>query len=111
MAYFNTEKLGEVTVVRFMFNELSLEDREKLKMELEQLLSGSDKFVFNMSKVGFVSSLLIAAIVFFAKRAAAKKASVNLACCSQAGKDVLHIARMDKIFKMYETETEALQNV
>ena len=100
-----------VTVVRFCFNELSLDQREYLKIELNALIrEGKRDFVFDLSRVGFISSLVIALIVFFAKEVRKDKGDVKLCGLSSDGFSIFQLTQLDKVFELYETEHDALES-
>ena len=65
--YFSINKDNDVDVIQLSFNEISLEEREELKKDLTETIVPGSKCIMDFSKVGFLSSLLIATIVFFAK--------------------------------------------
>lgn len=109
MAFFVTEKKKDVLIVRFAFDEISLQDKEILKNELTLLLGKGNKFVFNMAKIGFLSSMMIATVVFFAKEVTSQKGTIRLCMLSDNAKEVLKITRIDQLFKTFATEEEALQ--
>ena len=110
MTYFTSEKKEGVVVIRFDFNEINLSQREELKKALKKLLNGDSHFVFNLSKLGFLSSLVIATIVFFAKEIRAKNGDVKLCSLSPESRNVASIIRLDKIFEIFEQEKEALDS-
>ncbi len=111
MEYFTTEKIEGTTVIRFRFNEINLEQREALKEKLTSLLNTNDaKFILNLSKIGFLSSLVITTILFFAKEARQRNKEVKLCEPTKDGQTILQIMHLNKIFEAYETEREAIES-
>ena len=106
------DKQGEVAIIRFTFNEISLDQREKLKKELYLLVSNGDgkKVIINLARVGFLSSLLIALIVFFAKEVRKKQGNVKLAGLSDEALSLFQLTQLDKVFELYDTEHDALES-
>ena len=105
------ERMGSVCVVRMCFNELGLEQREFLKKELYTLLQTGDKyFVIDLSKVGFISSLVIALVVFFSKEARKNEGEIKLCGLSSEGFSIFQLTQLDKVFELYETEHDALES-
>ena len=103
------EKIGNVNVVRLVFNEINRDQREDIKKQLMDILeNGGKNFIFDLSKVGFLSSLVIATIIFFAKELSTRGGHLKLFSTTNEPLAVLHITRMDKIFEVYKTEEEAL---
>lgn len=108
---FSVTRSGDVTVVRLCFNELGLEQRENLKKELYSLVPpGEGCFVLDLSKVGFLSSMVIALVVFFAKEIRKNKGDIKLCGLSDETFSIFRITQLDKVFELYETEHDALES-
>ncbi len=108
---FSIEKIGDVNIIKFQFNELSLDERSQLKQDLEDLnLAGEDKFIIDVAKVGFISSLVIATIVFFAKDVRSYKGEVKISGLSKEAKEIFTITHLDKIFELYEVTEDAKES-
>ena len=109
--FISVKKNVDVSVISFVFNEINLEQREGLKEELKGIASTECKnFVLDLSKVGFLSSLVIATIVFFAKEIRANGGEVKLCGLSGEAETVFRLTHLDEIFKSYNTEHEALES-
>jgi len=64
--FVGVEKKQGINVITFYFSEINIKNREEIKNELNSLLnSGETKFIIDLSKLGFIASLVIAVIVFF----------------------------------------------
>ena len=58
MTHFTYEKIQNVDVIRFCFNEIGLQQREELKKELDSVApDAGGQIVFNLTGIGFLSSL------------------------------------------------------
>jgi len=111
MAYFTTDQNQGSTIVRFVFSEIGFKEREELKNELSSLLKeGDNKYIFNLSHVGFLSSLVIATMVFFSKEARGRGGEVKLCELTPEAQQVCQITRLDAVFDIYDTETEAISS-
>ena len=111
MTHFTYEKIKDVDVIRFCFNEIGLQQREELKKELDSVApDAGGQFVFNLTGIGFLSSLAIATMVFFAKKIRETGGEVKICASSEATKNVIKIVQMDKVFKIYDTEREAIRS-
>lgn len=107
----HAEKIGEVSILRLVFNEINRDQREDLKKQLNDLISSGEKhFIIDLSKVGFLSSLVVATIIFFAKELSFIGGSLKLFSTSNEPLAVLHITKIDKIFEVYTSEKEALDS-
>ena len=108
--FISVKKVDNINVVTFSFNEIGLVDREELKENLNKLLNeGETQFVLDLSKIGFFSSLVIATIVFFAKEVRQNKGDVKLINLSSQAFSIFQLTQLDKVFKLYESEQEAIE--
>ena len=109
--FFSSEKIQDVTVIRFVFNEISLMQREEIKKGLEKtLLDDNKRFVIDLSGVGFLSSLVIATIVFFAKEVRKNSGELKLSGLSNEAHSILQLTQLDKVFELYDTEHDAVKS-
>ena len=109
--FVSTEKAGDVTVVRFSFNEISRDQREQIKQDLQKLMdAGERKFIIDLTKVGFISSLVIATIIFFAKQVKENGGAIKISGLSSEAFSIFQLTQLDKILDLYESETDALEN-
>ena len=105
------DKEQGVGIIRFRFNEINLEQREEIKEKLKSfLVSGETRFIIDLSKVGFLSSLVLALIVFFAKEVKEKSGEIKLSGLTSEAVGVFQVTQLDKIFEMYDTEKQALES-
>ena len=109
--FMTARKVDDVNILSFSFNEINLDQREQIKHELAELVNkGETKFVVDLAKVGFVSSLVIATIVFFAKEARKHDGEVKLSGLSNDAYSIFQLTQLDKIFELYETESDAVES-
>jgi len=109
--FITVKKVEGVNVINFVFNEINLEQRESIKNELAGLVrQGETEFVLDLSRVGFISSLVIATIVFFAKEARNSGGEVKLSGLTNDAYSIFQLTQLDKIFELYETETDAVES-
>lgn len=103
--------IDDVCVIAFEFNEINLDQREILKDKLEEFSNRTaGGFVIDLSKVGFVSSLVIAVIVSFTKEVRAKGKEIKLSGLSEEALSVFKLTKMDSIFEMHKTEQDAVES-
>jgi len=99
-------------VIRFKFNEIDLQQRAELKTDLNSIFdSNIHKYVLNMSKIGFFSSLVIATIISFAKNVGEEIGKIKLCELKSDAKYIVSITKLDKAFEIYDTEHDALQSL
>jgi anti-anti-sigma factor len=110
--FFSIERTEDISVIRLSFNEINLEQREELKKDfLDVIASGARKFVIDFSRVGFLSSLVMATIVFFAKEVGKNNGVVKLSGLSREARSVFQLAQLDKVFELYDTEHDAVESL
>ena len=103
------EKINGVNVARFCFNEIALDQRKEIKDELGGLLEeGEKEFVIDLSRIGFLSSLAIALIVFFSKEVREREGHVKISGLSDEAAGIFEITQLDRIFEVYDTELDAV---
>jgi len=111
MNYFSTENINGLTIVRFSFREISIDQREELKKELDQLLhEGHSKFIFNMKQIGYFTSLMITTTLFFAREISKRDGEIKLCELSDDAMDVVRLTRLDKVFEIYNNEERAIKS-
>ncbi len=104
-------KSQDVDIINFTFNEINFEQKEQIKKELNELVrAGETKFIIDLSKVGFLSSLVIATIIFFTKEVRKSNGEIKLSGLSNEARSVLQLTQLDKIFELYETENDAVES-
>ena len=111
MEFFLKRHVNDVTIISFQFKEISIDQREELKKQLKELLeTHHDKYVFNMRKIGFFTSLMIATTLFFAKELSKKDGEIKLCEMSDEAMDVLRHTKLEQVFETYDTEKEAVES-
>jgi anti-sigma B factor antagonist len=109
--FLSIEKIGDVTVVRFSFNEINRDQREEIKQGLQKLMdAGERKFIIDLTKVGFISSLVIATIIFFAKQVKENGGAIKISGLSSEAFSIFQLTQLDKVLDLYESESDALEN-
>ena len=110
--YFKLEKLKDVTVIRFLFTEISMSEAEELKMQLYDLITGDSRnFVINLDKLIFLPSLVLGVLVSFSTRIReAVGGRLVFASLTEQMKTVFRVTKLKNIFLTYETQEEALRS-
>ena len=109
--FFLADKNGDITVIRLSFNEINLEEREELKSDFVNIASSGEKqFIIDFSKVGFLSSLVIATVIFFAKEVEKHEGTVKLCSLKEEALNVVRVTHLDKAFEIYDTEHDAVES-
>ena len=107
--FITKDKVRDIDVIRFAFREINLEQYEELKKKLKELVhNGDTKFIIDLTEVGFLSSLVIAAIVFFAKEVRKKNGTLKISGLSVEAFNIFQLTQLDKDFELFESEKAAI---
>lgn len=106
--YFEREKKGECTVVRFTEKRIDVLVSQEVKGELFKILDeGINVLGFDFSNVQFVDSSGLGALVAVLKRLGSG-GSMRMWGLSPELKSLFEITQLYKVFDIYELETDAL---
>jgi len=101
-----TEKDG-VNVVA-LSGDIDLQTSPKVRQGLLECLESHDKVLVDMSQVNYIDSSGVASLVEAFQVSRTKGASFALVHVSPAAMRVLNLARLDKVFSIFQTIEEAL---
>lgn len=95
---------GQVVLIDIEGNILSGVDANNIhQMIHEELESGNDKFVLDMSDVSLINSSGIGILIGSLTAARNQGGDLRLAAASTKVSDVLRMMKLDQVFQMYET--------
>ena len=106
-----TEKVGEVSVISFMDEQLGDQRLiEKIGKELMGLVSGRVKplVVLDFAKVEYLSSMMLSKLVVAQKIVKASEGRMCLCSLHPVIKDALRLTKMDKLFEIYPDTAAAV---
>ncbi len=98
-----------VAIMTLVFDNITMHQNEELKKAFSTLLNrGNKNIVLDLSKITYISSVVIASLVFMIKRA--KEAGGDLVICGVKGKvkEVLEMTNLDKVFSIFDDRQKAL---
>ena len=106
---FKKEENGDVKILTLMLSNFLHEDNQKLMQEFDLIiLKGSKKIVLDLSETIYISSLILASLVYMQKLV--KDSGGNLVFCNVKGrvKEILEMTNLDKVFDIAQTRNEAV---
>lgn len=107
--YYKITKTDSITIITLLFSELSIDEAERFKDALYSIISESrNRFIINMNKCVFMPSVVLGILVKFNMKVAEKKGVMVFCCLTEQVKTLFKITRLDKAFKVYATEMEAI---
>lgn len=109
--HISAERTGGVTLIRFLFAELSLQDVEDLKKVLYGYAGPSaNNFVIDLHKCVFLSSLALGLLVGFTAKVHSYDGRVVLCSPTKEVTTLLDITKLGKIYDIYETPEAAIRS-
>jgi anti-anti-sigma factor len=106
------KKVGNVTIFGIngdvVFSHLN-EVREVIKKEMSE--TASNKFLLDLTKVGMIDSAGVGFIVSVYKTVLSSKGSFALINPNEAVESVLQTVGLTRLFKVYESEDEAIKAI
>ena len=108
-AQFQLEAIGDISVLTLSLDNFLHEENEKLMASIDGLLNeGHKKIILDLSGTTYISSLILASLVYIQKKA--KDSSGDLVLCGVKNRvlDVVKMTNLDKVFTIVPTRPEAL---
>ena len=106
-----TQKEKEDVLVVLIEGEINIDTIDILKKELKSVLAkGARKVILNFNRVEYIDSLGIATLIEFSKSLESIQGELFLSNLSPKLRPLFGITKLEKIFKIYESEEEALRD-
>lgn len=106
------EHQGEITVVRVMEAKLTSVEAPEMKTAFLQLITeGKRILVLNLQDVQYMDSTGLGACLFGLRQADANDKEVVFCGLNPRIQSLIHIAQLDAILEIYDTEAEAVKEI
>jgi anti-sigma B factor antagonist len=102
------DKIDDTTVLVFQGHYLDLSNAEAFAANVASLVANDRKVIFDMSRVDFVDSAGLGALMACRRQLLAAGTSLTLCCLSKKVRNVFEVARMHRLFTIAETRAAAL---
>lgn len=99
---------GQATILD-VDGQITFESTPALREKLLESLKEKSTLLVNLSRVAYMDSSGIATLVEGLKAAQGQKASFGLFGLNKNTRNVLELVRLDKVFKIFDSEEEALR--
>ena len=106
---FKLENQGDITIMVLTLNDFLHEDNEKLMQSIDELFNkGTKKLILDLVTTTYVSSLILASLVYIQKRA--KDAGGDLVFCNvkERVQEIMAMTNLDKIFNIKASRPDAI---
>lgn len=108
---YKVEMKDGVAVMTIALDSITWHENEELKKAFTSLIDeGNKKIVLDLSSIAFISSLVLASLVYMLKRA--KEAGGNLVLCGlqEKVKEVIAMTSLDKVFDIFDDCQKAVSS-
>lgn len=106
-----THKVDDILVVKCDESRLDAKLAVDFKKSMAEIINqGNSKIILDISQVGFIDSSALGAIVASLKLIG-RDGDLLIVGAQAAIMKMFKLTRMDRVFKMYSTEEEALQHI
>ncbi len=106
------EQREKATVVRLKINNVIHDDNEQMVKAFDDLLNaGHVRVVLDLTETNYVSSLILASLVYVQQQAKVKGGNFILCGVKARVKEILVMTNLDKIFQIKETVDEGVKSL
>ncbi len=99
-------------LVCWINGEINIDTVYQLKDAFQAILdSDKDKVILNFEKVNYIDSLGMSSLAGFAKKLSVKGGELVLCSLSPKLGSIFHIVKLGKVFRIFDTEDDALKNM
>ena len=106
------ETKDRIALIRINESELTSVCSPELKTELLKLVSEGYIFIIiNLKSVIYVDSSGLSSLLFGKRQVSAQEGDIKLCCLSDSVSKMIEIAQLNRIFKIFDTEEDAVNDV
>ena len=102
------DNIGSVAVAMVPIDELDASNAEEFKRDMTPVLQANTKLVLDLSRLRFVDSSGLGAMLSCLRQLSAKNGDLKLSGMSKQVRGLFELVRMHRIFDIYETKEEAV---
>ena len=101
------DKIGSIAVASVPVDELDASNAEEFKRDIAPVLQSNTKLVLDLSRLRFVDSSGLGAMLSCLRQLSAKSGDLKLCGMSKQVRALFELVRMHRIFDIYGTKEEA----
>jgi len=106
---FKLEKQGDIAVITLAPGDMFHEENDRLMKSFDDLMNkGTKKFVLDLTDTNYISSLIVASMVYIHKRAQDAGGAMVFCNIKNRVKEILGMTNLDKVFQIAGNREEAL---
>ena len=103
------DRIGSVAVAAVSVDELDASNAGEFKRDIAPVLQANTSLVLDLSRLRFVDSSGLGAMLSFLRQLSAKKGDLKLCGMSKQVRALFELVRMHRIFDIYGTREEAVK--
>lgn len=112
LSNFTTESVNDVFVVSFNFREATIEQAGELnKLLSDAIEKGKHKLLIDMNEIKYMDSTFLGALIINFKKIISNNGKFLLVGLQDSVNLMVQQTNLNKIFKIYSSRTEALDNI
>ena len=105
----SVDKTGDVAVAEVPVDELDASNAPEFKRDIAPVLQANTKLVLDLSRLRFVDSSGLGAMLSCLRQLTAKSGDLKLCGMSKQVRALFELVRMHRIFDIYGTREEAVR--
>ena len=102
------DKMGDIAVAEVPVDELDASNAPEFKRDIAPVLQTNTKLVLDLSRLRFVDSSGLGAMLSCLRQLSAKSGDLKLCGMSKQVRGLFELVRMHRIFDIYGTKEEAV---
>jgi anti-sigma B factor antagonist len=103
------DEIGDVAAVAVPVDELDASNAADLKRDIGPVLHANTKLVLDLTRVRFMDSSGLGAMLSCLRQLNAKKGDLKLCGLSKQVRGAFELVRLDRIFEIYPTKADAVR--
>ena len=104
------EKINGIVVITVQYEALDAKSAKELRQELQNAVDGTTQLLLDLSKVEFVDSAGLGAIVATLKTFRSEGSDMKICEIQKPVRTLFELVRMHKLVDIFNTRDEALQS-
>lgn len=104
------DTINAVAVARIPVDELDASNAAELKRDISPILDSNTRLVIDLSRLRFVDSSGLGAMLSCLRQLSAKGGDLKLCCMSKQVRAAFELVRMHRIFDIFNSREEAVRS-
>lgn len=102
-------EIGDALIVQLQFEILDANNAKQIRQMIDPIIQDRQKVAFDMSKVQFIDSSGLGALLTFYRKVKSTEGNLILFGMTSQAQSLFELVKMDRIFEVVETKEDAVQ--